>query len=184
MADYEVTITDGVGSKKMKLGNYIVSATSAPGYDTSSLTPTSLSVTNPSQTGAFTLTANGTLTFTETGAAGGTPIISGTVAMTDATGETQYGSAVNIDATGSATFNNVPYGTAQDGYALYLKQLTSDDDHEVYSEVISVNMTGSTQTEYVKNEHKPVDPNITLTDATYTNMPVKNAVLMFQQTPS
>ncbi|MCQ2381807.1 MAG: hypothetical protein MJ054_00705 [Clostridia bacterium] len=181
MANYEVTITDGTGSATMELGNYTVSATSAPGYDTSTLSPTSFTVSRPSQPGAFTLTANGTLTiiFNETGAAGGTPITSGTVVMTDSTGTTEYGSAVNIDSNGNAVFNNVPYGSAATGYQLYFKQLTSDDDHEIESNVISVNMVGQTQTEYVQNAAKPVEQSVTLTDANYANLPIQNATLDF-----
>ena len=183
MANYDVTITDGIGSQTMNLGTYNVSATYAPGYDLSSLTPASYTVESATQTGAFTLSATGTLTviFNETGAAGGTPITSGTVVMTDATGEIQYGPVVQIDATGVATFNNVPYDSAQAGYTLYFKQLTSDDNHNVYDSVFVVGMGAQTQTEYVVNTPKTVLQNFTLTDANYPNLPINNATLNFTE---
>ena len=183
MANYNVTITNGTGSQAMNLGEYSVSAVYAPGYDMSSLNPTSYTATDSSPTGAFTLSANGTLTivFNETGEEGGTPITSGTVVMTDSTGETQYGSVVNIDAQGTATFNNVPYGSAQAGYTLYFKQLTSDEDHNIYQSVFAVGMGAQTQTEYIINTPKAILQNITLTDANYTGLPVANATLEFTQ---
>ena len=117
MANYNVLITNGTGSQNMEVGTYTVTATYAPGYDLTTLAPTSYTVNPTTQDANFTVSASGTLTitFNETGAEGGTPISSGTVVMTDATGEIQYGSAVNIDENGVVTFNNVPYGT----YSLY-----------------------------------------------------------------
>lgn len=181
MANYEVTINNGSGSENMELGEYTVAATYAPGYDMSTLQPTSYTVSSAGQTGAFTLSANGTLTiiFNETGAAGGTPITSGSVVMTDATGETQYGPVVEIDSTGTAVFENVPYGSAQSGYTLHFKQLTSDENHNVYPDVFTVGMGDQTQTEYILNTPNTVEQNFTLTDANYTGMPIEDASLSF-----
>ena len=180
MANYDVTITNGVGSKNMEPGTYTVSATYAPGYELTSLEPTSYTVASGSS-GAFTLAANGTLTitFNETGAEGGTPIPSGTVVMTDPTGETQYGSAVNIDSNGVATFENVPYGSAQSAYTLSFKQLTSDENHNIYPDVFTVGMGAQTQSEYIINTPKAIEQNFTVTDANYTGMPVNDASLNF-----
>ena len=182
MADYNVTIINGTGSQAMDIGSYSVSSIYAPGYDMSTLTPTSFDVTSSSETGAFTISANGTLTivFNETGAEGGTPITSGTVVMTDSTGTVEYGTVQNIDSNGTATFNNVPYGSEQSAYTLYFKQLTSDQNHNIYENVFAVGMGGQTQTEYVLNTLKSVLQNFTLTDAHYTNLPVYNAVLKFE----
>lgn len=183
MANYNVLITDGVGSENMEPGDYSVTATYAPGYVLTSLEPSTYTVTSGgSQTGAFTLSANGTLTitFNETGAEGGTPITAGTVVMTDQTGETQYGSVVNIGADGVATFENVPYGSAETGYTLYFKQLTSDEDHNIYPNVFAVGMGAQTQSEYIINTPKEVEQNFTLTDANYTGMPIPNANLEFE----
>lgn len=182
MSEYNVTIINGTGSQTMNTGSYSVSAIYAPGYDMTTLKPTNYTATSSTTTGAFTISANGTLSiiFNETGAEGGTPITSGTVVMTDSTGTIEYGEVVDIDSNGTATFNNVPYGSAQSAYTLYFKQLTSDENHNIYENVFAVGMGDQTQTEYVLNDLKSVLQNFTLTDATYTNLPVYNAVLKFE----
>ena len=182
MADYNVTIINGTGSQAMNPGQYAVSATYAPGYDMESLSPTSFTSTSSSQTAAFTISASGTLTiiFNETGAYGGVPITSGSVVMTDSTGLTQYGPIVNIDANGTAVFNNVPYGAAQSSYTLYFKQLTTDENHNIYPDVFAVGMGGETQSEYIVNTPVAVEQNFTLTDANYTGMPIIAGNLNFE----
>ena len=182
MANYNVTIINGSGSQTMEIGEYSVSSIYAPGYDMTSLSPTSYSATSTSSTGEFTISANGTLTiiFNETGEAGGAPITTGTVVMTDSTGTIQYGEVVNVDSNGTAIFNNVPYGSEQSAYTLYFKQLTSDENHNIYQNVFTVGMGSQTQTEYILNTLKSVQQNFTLTDANYPNLPVYNAVLQFE----
>ena len=182
MASYNVTITNGQGSQAMKAGTYDVVATSANGYDTTSLLPTTYTVADVAGTGTFTLCANGTLTFVvnETGASGGKPVTSGTIIMTDSTGNETYGSAVTIGATGEAVFNNVPYGSSETPYTLYFKQLTTDDNHNIYQGVITVSMTSQTQTEYVQNTAIALQT-FTVTDANYSGLPVQNATINFTQ---
>lgn len=178
MANYNVQITNGSGSESMKSGNYSVTV-SAAGYDATSLSPTSYTAGASAGTGNFTLSADGVLTliFNETGASGGTPITSGSVVMTDSTGATEYGSAVNIDATGQAVFNNVPYD-ATSPYVLYFIQKETDAGHNPYSGVITVNMSSAAQTEYVINS--PIaEQTFTLTDANYSGLPIANATLTF-----
>ena len=182
MSNYNVTIINGTGSQTMETGNYSVSAVYAPGYDMETLTPTSFTASSTSTTGAFTICASGTLTitFNETGAVGGIPITSGTVVMTDSTGTKEYGSPVGIDSNGTAVFNNVPYGSAQSAYSLYFKQLTSDENHNVFEDVFVVGMGDKTQQEYVLNTLKSSLQNFTLTDANYPELPVYNANLQFE----
>lgn len=184
MADYSVTIIDGNGSQQMNPGEYTVSSTYAPGYDMESLSPTTFTATSSTQTTDFTLSASGTLTiiFNETGAQGGTPITSGTVVMTNSTGDVQYGSVVNINSNGTAVFNNVPYGSAQSSYTLYFKQLTCDENHNIYEQVFTVGMGDQTQTEYILNPLITTTQNFTLTDANYSGLPINNAVLKFEST--
>ncbi len=167
MANYNVTITDGTGSQAMKRGTYSVTAT-ARGYDESTLSPTTFVATDTAGTQAFTLTANGTLTINvnETGAVGGAPITSGSIIMTDSTGNVEYGQAVTISATGDAIFANVPYGTDGEPFTLYFRQLDTDDGHNVFEGVITVPLTAQTQTAYVQNTAIAVQT-FTLTDATY-----------------
>ena len=186
MPNYNVTIINGKGSQTMETGNYNVSAIYAPGYDMTTLTPTSYTASSSSTQGAFKISATGTLTiiFNETGAEGGTPITSGTVVMTDSTGTTEYGPVINIDSNGTATFNNVPFGSEQSAYTLYFKQLSSDENHNVYPNVFTVGMGSETQTEYVLNTLKSVLQNFTLTDANYPELPVYNAALKFKNEDS
>lgn len=186
MADYNVTIINGTGSQTMEAGQYSVSAIYAPGYDLASLTPTTYTSTSSPQTGEFTIAATGTLTiiFNETGEEGGNPITSGSVVMTDSTGETQYGDVVEINSDGTAVFNNVPFGSEQSAYTLYFKQLTSDENHNIYESVFVVGMGFENQTEYVINTLKAVLQNFTLTDANYPGLPVYNATLKFEDNES
>ncbi len=179
MANYTVTITNGTGSQAMQRGTYDVTAT-ATGYDVSTLEPKTFTATDAEQTQAFTLTANGTLTFNvnETGTAGGTPVAGGTIVMTDATGTVEYGQPVTVDANGDAVFNAVPYGTAGEPFQLYFKQLTTADGYNVYDGVISVEMTAQTQTEYLQNTAAAVQ-NFTLTDTTY-GMPIDGSLTFTQ----
>ncbi len=175
MANYNVTITNGTGSQAMQKGTYTVTAT-ATGYDVSTLTPTTYTATEAEGTETFNLTANGTLTFNvnETGVAGGTPITSGSIVMTDSTGATEYGQPVSISATGDAVFANVPYGDAGNPFQLYFKQLSTDDGHNIFEGVISVEMTAQTQTEYIQNTATAVQT-FTLTDSTY-GLPIDGAL--------
>ncbi len=175
MATYNVTITNGSGSQAMQNGAYDVSATAA-GYDVSTLSPTTFTATQEGATQAFTLSANGTLTFNvnETGAAGGTPITSGSLVMTDATGTTEYGQPVAIGADGNAVFNNVPYGSTTEPFQLYFKQLATDENHNIFEGVISVEMTAQTQTEYIQNTAAATQ-NFTLTDENY-NLPINGSL--------
>ena len=178
MANYNVSITNGSGSEEMKKGTYTVSVT-ANGYEATTLNPTSYTATESAGSGSFTLSANGTLTltFNDTGAQGGNPITSGSVVMTDSTGATEYGSAVTVGATGEAVFNNVPYN-ATTPYVLYFVQKATDADHNIYENVITVNMSSVTQTEYVINS--PIaTQTFTLTDANYSGLPVAEATLVF-----
>ena len=178
MANYNVTITNGTGSAPMKSGTYTVTA-SANGYDATSLSPSTYTATASAGSGAFTLSADGSLTliFNETGAQGGTPVTSGSVVMTDSAGTTEYGSPVTIDSSGQAAFPNVPH-SSESPYVLYFKQLSTDENHNIASSIITVNMSEATQTQYVEN--LPIaTQTVTLTDANYSGLPIANATLTF-----
>ena len=178
MANYNVTITDGVGSESMKKGNYSVTVV-ANGYEATTLSPDAFTAADTAGTGAFTLSANGTLTltFNETGASGGTAVTSGSVVMTDSAGTTEYGSPVTIGATGEAVFTNVPYN-ADTPYVLYFVQKTTDAGHNVFDGVITVNMSEAAQSQYVVN--LPIaEQSFTLTDANYSGLPIAAATMTF-----
>ncbi len=178
MANYNVTITNGFGSLEMKKGTYDVSVTAA-GYEATTLTPTTYTAGESAGSGSFTVSASGTLTlvFNDTGAEGGNPVTSGSVVMTDSTGNTEYGTAVNIGATGEAVFSNVPFD-AGTPYALYFKQKTTDDAHNIFEDVIQVSMSEESHTQYVLNSPIALQ-SFTLTDANYTGLPVNGATITF-----
>lgn len=182
MANYDVTITNGQGTQAMKAGTYEVTATEAQGYDLTTLSPTTYTATSESGTGHFTLSASGTLTFTvnEDTTTARIPVTSGTIVMTDSTGNVQYGSVVEINSTGEAVFNNVPYGTSESPVTLYFKQLTSDDTHNPYDGIIEVNMTAQDQTENILNKLIATQT-FTLEDANYSGLKINNATLNFTQ---
>ncbi len=175
MANYTVTITDGTGSQVMQAGTYAVTAEAA-GYDVSTLTPDAYTATAAEGSQAFTLSANGTLTFivNDTGAAGGTPIVGGTIVMTDETGTTEYGAPVTVGTDGTAVFANVPYGTTAEPFQLYFKQLTAAEGYNLFEGVISVSMTAQTQTEYIQNTAAATQT-FTLRDANY-DMPIDGSL--------
>ena len=177
MANYNVQITNGVGSATMQTGNYSVTV-NANGYDPNTLSPVSYTATSGGA-GNFTVSASSVLTivFNETGAAGGTPIASGSVVMTDSAGETQYGSPVSINENGEAVFNNVPFNL-DNPYQLYFKQLSSDENHQPYQGVFTVGMGTETQTEYVVNQPICAEQSFSLTDLNY-GFPVAEATLDF-----
>ena len=177
MANYNVQITNGQGSAKMQSGNYAVTV-NANGYDATTLSPDSYTATSGG-VGNFTVSACGVLTivFNETGAEGGAPIESGSVVMTDETGEIQYGSPVSINENGEAVFNNVPFNL-DTPYQLHFKQLSSDEEHMAYPDVFTVGMGTETQTEYVLNQPICEEQNFTLSDANY-GFPIADATLDF-----
>ncbi len=167
MADYNVIITNGKGTEALKKGTYNVTAV-VNGYDTSTLEPKTFNATDIAGSQIFTLVANGTLTFNvnETGLEGGTPVTSGSVVMTDNTGAVEYGTPKEIGTTGDVVFNNVPFGTGDAPYVLYFKQLTTDDNHNIYEQVIEVQMTEENQVAYIKND-LIAEQTFDLNDATY-----------------
>ena len=174
--EYEITLTNGTATEPMQAGTYSVTCLSANGYDVTSLQPTTCTVTQQEGTFNFTLLANGTLNIevNETGAAGGTPITSGTLVMTDATGTENYGTATITD--GVATFSNVPFGAEGSPFTLYFKQTATDAQHNLYVGVITVEMTASTQLVYVENPPIAAQQ-VNLTDATYQGLPVPSATI-------
>ncbi len=167
MANYNVQITNGTGSQAMKKGAYNVEVTAA-GYDVSTLNPKMFTATEEAGSENFVISASGTLTFNvnETGAAGGAPITAGSIIMTDSTGNIEYGTAANISVTGEAVFNNVPYGTSGNGFQLYFKQLTTDENHNIQEGVITVNMEEENQTAYIQNAQIALQT-FNIADATY-----------------
>lgn len=169
-----VNITNGTGTIDLINGTYTATA-EVNGYDNSSLNPSSVTVSEGTNSYAFTIGATGTLTLhvTDNGTSSGTPIIGATFIRSDSTGN-EYGGIITTDTNGDAVFNNVPYGT--NAPLVYYKQLSSDGDHEFNNTVQNVSLTVSTLTEEIEN---PIGATrtINLTDANYQNLPIDSGTL-------
>ena len=166
-----ITITNGTGTSDIVNGSYNVTAT-VNGYDNASILPTSVDITEGTNTYAFTIGATGTLTLhvTEDGTSSGTPIIGATFVRTDATGN-EYGSTITTNANGDAVFDNVPYD-ATNAPVIYYKQTASDGDHEFDNTVQNTTLTTDTATVEIQNA-LGAQRTINLTDANYENLPIE-----------
>ncbi len=170
-----INIVNGSGSSDLINGSYTVEA-SVNGYDNTSINPSTVNVVEGTNTYAFTVSANGTLTLhvTDDGTPTGNPIVGATFTRTDSTG-TAYGNVITTDTNGDAVFNNVPFATTQ-APAIYYQQTASDGDHEFDNTLKNIQMTTSTETVEIQN---PVGATrtINLTDSTYTNLPIETGSL-------
>ena len=141
--------------------------------------PTSVDITEGTNTYAFTIGATGTLTLhvTEDGTSSGTPIIGATFVRTDATGN-EYGSTITTNASGDAVFDNVPYD-ATNAPVIYYKQTASDGDHEFDNTVQNTTLTTDTATVEIQNA-LGAQRTINLTDANYSGLPVESGQLSLE----
>lgn len=173
--EYNITITNGVGTESILNGTYSASA-NVNGYDNTSINPDSITVAAGTDTYSFTIAAEGTLTLhvSEDGTSTGTPVVGATFIRTDAEGN-EYGTAITSDASGNAVFDNVPYG--ENAPAVYFKQTASDGEHEFSSAVVTVTLTNQTQTEEIQNA-LPASRTINLTDANYANLPITGTITL------
>ena len=172
-----VTITNGSGTVELINGAYSVTA-EVPGYDNTTIDPENVTVEEGTNSYAFTIAANGTLTLhvTEQGTAEGTPIVGATFIRTDAQGN-EYGSLVTSDAQGNAVFSNVPYD-ANNAPTIYFKQTASDGDHEFDNTVQNTTLAAQTGTVEIANP-AGAERTIALTDANYANLPIDSGTLTF-----
>ena len=145
-----VIITNGTGTAQLIRDTYAVTA-NVTGYANTTINPDSITVDAATNTYAFTISADGTLTLhvSEDGTTTGTPIVGATFIRTDSTG-TEYGSSITTDTNGDAVFNNVPYADSG-APTIYYKQTASDGDHEFDNNVQSTTMTTSTSTVEIQN---------------------------------
>ena len=168
--DKIVTITNGTGSVELINNNYTVTA-SVDGYNNASISPNTVNVVEGTNSYAFTVAANGTLTLhvTDDGTTTGNPIVGATFVRVDSTG-VEYGTPITSNAEGDAVFNNVPF-SATNAPIIYYKQTASDGDHEFDSTVQQTTLTQDTATVEVENPVGAVRT-LTLTDANYQNLPI------------
>lgn len=169
-----VIITNGTGTVDLINDTYTVTS-EVPGYDNSTINPSSITVDEATNTYAFTIAATGTLTLhvTETGTTSGTPIVGATFVRTDSAGN-EYGTVITTDAEGNAVFNNVPYD-ATNAPLIYYKQTASDGDHEFDNTVQNTSLTTETETVEIINQ-PGATRTINLTDANYENLPVDGSL--------
>ena len=173
--DKQVIITNGVGTASLVNGTYAVTS-STPGYDNTSINPSSLSIVEGTNSYNLTISATGTLTLhvTEDGTSTGTPIVGATFVRTDSSG-TEYGSTITTDSNGDAVLSNVPFD-ATSAPIIYYKQTASDGDHEFDNAVQNTTLTTSTSTVEITNQ-PGATRTINLTDANYTNLPIGTATI-------
>ena len=165
-----ITITNGEGTGAILNGNYSVGAL-VNGYDNSSINPSSVNIVAGTNSYAFTISANGTLTLhvSEDGTQSGTPIIGATFVRLDSNGQ-EYGNQITTNSEGNAIFENVPFAS-ENAPIIYFKQTASDSEHEFNDQVQSITMSASTQTLEIQNA-APANRTFTLTDANYENLPI------------
>ena len=170
-----ITITNGTGTSEIINGEYDVEA-SVVGYDNSSITPQTVDIEAGTNTYAFTISSNGTLTLhvTEDGTSSGVPIVGATFIRTDSNG-TEYGTIITTDSNGDSVFNNMPFD-ATNPPPIYYVQKPSDGDHEFYNTIKNSTMTTSTSTLQIENLPGAVRT-ITLTDANYANLPIESGTI-------
>ena len=172
-----ITITDGTGTSELINDSYTVTA-EVTGYENTTITPETVNIEPGTNTYAFTIAANGTLTLhvTEDGTSTGTPIVGATFVRTDSAG-IQYGDAITTDASGNAIFNNVPFAQTS-APNIYFKQTASDGNHEFDDTVQTTTMTTDTSTLEIQNT-VGATRTINLTDTNYANLPIDTATLTF-----
>lgn len=172
-----ITITNGTGTGQLINDTYTVT-TEVTGYDNTSINPSSITVVEGTNTYAFTVEANGTLTLhvTEDGTTSGTPIVGATFIRTDSLGN-EFGSVITSDTNGDAIFDNVPYASSG-APVIYFKQTASDGDHEFDDTVQNTTMTTQTETLEIINE-PGATRTINVTDANYENLPIDAGTLTF-----
>lgn len=171
-----ITITNGTGTSNIINGNFNVTS-NVNGYDNTSINPSSVNITEDTNTYQFTISANGTLTLhvTEDGTASGVPVVGASFIRTDASGNT-YGNSITTDSNGDAIFSNMPYAET-DAPTIYFKQTASDGEHEFNDQVQSTTMSESTSTLEIENTLGALRT-ITLTDANYENLPLDGTLTL------
>lgn len=175
----DVIISNGSGTSELINGSYSVSVNST-GYDSASIDPNTVTIVEGTNSYAFTVAGNGTLTLhvTEDGTEIGTAVVGAKFKRADADGNL-YGNEITTDATGNAVFEHVPYASTG-APNVYFKQISSDGEHEFSSDLITVSLSTETYTKEIQNA-RGVERTITLTDKNYANLPIESATITFTE---
>lgn len=168
-----INIINGTATQNLAAGAYTATA-NVTGYSNATITPTNITVTADSQTFNFTIAATGTATITLTDSVTSTPISGATFIRCDATNANQYGTAVTTNASGVATFANLPWGTGAP--IVYIAQQTSDLSHQVDTTVKQLTLTTETGTDQAVTNIPAASQTFGLTDANYTGLPITGSI--------
>lgn len=177
---HTISITNGKGSKELANGNYNVVA-NIPGYDNSSITPTSEEITEGVTSYSFTIAATGTLTLhvSDDGTELGIPIEGAIFYRCDASGIT-YGNPITSDIDENAVFKNVPYSAEGDAPTIYFKQTASDGEHTFDQELQNTTLDSETKTVEVLNSAAE-ERTFNVTDSYYENLPISDGEITLSQ---
>ena len=165
MARHTIPITNGKGSIELVTGTYNATAV-AGGYDPSTLSPSSITIIDGTDTYAFTISAKGTLTLHVTDT--GNPDSTGTITGTE----------ISTNDDGNAVFNNVPFA-ASGSNKIYYKQISGDGGHTFDDTVKSITMTEESETVEITNPEAPIR-NFTLMDASFPNIPIIDGQIILE----
>lgn len=181
MAEYNVNIVNGEASVDLPVGSYTVSAITANGYDLTSFTPTSMTVTAVAADFDFTVAADGTLTVhvTEDGTAIGTAVAGSTFMRCDKDGTTIASSDQTTDASGNISFNNTPYGDPTS--KIYLKNTVAGSGHALLQGALEFTASAQTQTCQLA-EPKVYTQSLDLTDTNFTGLNIESATIKIETT--
>lgn len=175
MDKYTINIVNGTALEEILNGTYSVTASST-GYDSSSINPKEITVTENGTVINFSIAATGTLTLhvTDTGLIDGNPIVGATFYRCDSEGTT-YGNIVTTNELGNAVFNNVPFDQ-NNAPTIYYKQIASDGSHNFDDSLQEINLTESTYIKEIINGSAKTKT-INLTDANYENLKIDSATI-------
>lgn len=177
---HTIAITNGIGSTELVNGEYNVTS-STPGYDDSTISPSTQSITEDVDTYDFTIEATGTLTIhvSDDGTEIGIPIIGATFYRCDSSGKT-YGDIITSDEEGNAVFNNVPYSETSTGPKIYFKQITSDEQHTFDDALQETTLEADSKTIEIQNP-EATTRTFNLTDANYLGLPIEDGEIILSQ---
>ena len=179
MAKHNVKISDGKGSIRLVEGVYNASA-SVPGYDSSTLTPTSVEFRDDVETYTFSISAKGVLTIhvSEEGVSGSVPVVGAKFVRANSDGGLVSQEAIT-DESGNAVFRNVPYSSTSKP-RVYFKQLLGDDVHSFSEDLNSVEMNEENVVMEVQNP-LAANRNFVLTDTNFANITIADGDLYFER---
>lgn len=164
-----VPITNGVGSIKLINGTYNVKAEVA-GYDSLTLEPKIVTLSDSVNDYSFMLSANGILKIhVRESEASNIPIVGAIFMRTDITGSIEGDYAIT-DSDGNIKFINVPF-SPEGSQKVYFKQILGDGKHSFSEELNSFELVSNEETVKIDN---PIftSKEFNLFDTSFVNIPV------------